>query len=160
MNELLSHIKIQFAMSYQMMEKQIEVCPDRLWNKRAGGYVFWQQIVHALTGTLYWLRPEGTPFVEPFAGRGVYPELEKTPETELSRDELRGLSKNVREQNERLFAGREADWLMEKSPVYDRILNLDAILMQIRHLQYHCGHCNSILRENGEKAVEWLEYNG
>lgn len=32
--------------------------------------------------------------------------------------------------------------------------------MQIRHMQYHVGHCNSILRENNKEAVDWIDYLG
>lgn len=37
---------------------------------------------------------------------------------------------------------------------------IDIILMQIRHVQYHVGHFNSILREQGKKVVDWTDYFG
>jgi len=43
------------------------------------------------------------------------------------------------------------------SDIYIKISNMDVILMQIRHLQYHVGHCNSILRERGAEAVDWID---
>ncbi len=33
-----------------------------------------------------------------------------------------------------------------------------SLLCQIRHVQYHMGHCNSILRHFHYKAVEWIGY--
>jgi hypothetical protein len=42
----------------------------------------------------------------------------------------------------------------------DKISNMDVLLMQIRHIQYHVGHCNSILRDRGYRAVDWIEYCG
>ncbi|MGE5557484.1 MAG: hypothetical protein ACM3WV_02610 [Bacillota bacterium] len=32
----------------------------------------------------------------------------------------------------------------------------DVIISQIRHIQYHVGHCNSILRHHRFEAVEWI----
>ena len=46
----------------------------------------------------------------------------------------------------------------EKSVLYDKITNMDIVLMLMRHIQYHTGHCDSILREDGFEAVEWLDY--
>jgi hypothetical protein len=50
--------------------------------------------------------------------------------------------------------------LTEKSIIYNNITNLDVILGQIRHLQYHVGHCESILRENGMTDLKWIDYLG
>jgi hypothetical protein len=33
-------------------------------------------------------------------------------------------------------------------------------MLIIAKVQYHEGHCNSILRENNRAAVEWIDYNG
>lgn len=66
----------------------------------------------------------------------------------------------VKQISEVFFAGKDDEWLGENSIIYHKIKNLDVIFMRIRRIQYHVGHCNSILRENRREAVEWLDYYG
>ncbi len=66
----------------------------------------------------------------------------------------------VKEISKAFFADKDDEWLGNNSIIYHKIKNLDVIFMQIRHIQYHVGHCNSILRENNREAVEWLDYYG
>jgi hypothetical protein len=51
-------------------------------------------------------------------------------------------------------------WLFEKSKAYEKINNLEVINMQIRHIQYHIGHIESIFRNEGIKTQEWIDYLG
>lgn len=157
---LLEIAKTQFDLSFSMLEKMIDQCPEDLWNEKKGGFVFWQQLLHAFTGMNFWMRQEGGHFVEPFAGRNVHPELDQEPEAQLTRGDLLGYKDAVKAIAEAFFEEKDDDWLGERASVYDKIRNLDVIFMQVRHIQYHVGHCNSILRENGREAVAWLDYYG
>ena len=104
-------------------------------------------------------QPKST-FSEPFAGRKVYPELDHEPEDKITRDEMVEYKDTVIVLCENFFEGKDEAWLAESSGIYDKISNLDIVFMQIRHIQYHVGHCNSILRERGLKAVDWIDYFG
>ncbi|MBU3144943.1 DinB family protein [Clostridium sp. CF012] len=152
--------KIQFELSFLMLEKMIEMCPDDLWNEKKGGFVFWQQLLHAFSGINYWLRMNNDKFIEPFADKKVFPELEHEPESILTKDDLTEYKNIVKSISETFFFEKDDEWLGNNSIIYDKIKNLDVVFMQIRHIQYHVGHCNSILRENNREAVEWLDYYG
>jgi len=89
MTHVIDSCREHFFMSFSMLEKMIEQCPEEVWNIKAGGFVFWQQLVHALSSVNFWMRKPGGVFVEPFAERKVYPELDQDPEGFVSRDELR-----------------------------------------------------------------------
>ena len=143
-----------------MLDRQIEICPDEIWGLTAGGFLFWQQVFHALTGALFWTRPHDREFVEPYNHRKLFPELDGVPEGALSKAESSELSAEVRAQITGLLADRTDAWLNQPSWIYDKVLNFDVLVGQIRHLQYHVGHCNSILRENNAPAAEWLDYLG
>ena len=160
MNRIAVTCKTHFFLSFSMLEKLIEQCPEDIWDIKAGGFVFWQQILHTLTGANFWMRQPGSDFKEPFAERAVYPELDQEPAGRVSREEMILYKDTVKSLCEKLFEGRDDAWLTEPSGIYDRISNLDVILGQIRHIQYHVGHCNSILRDRGRKAVDWVEYFG
>lgn len=159
-NNMLEIAKTQFDLSFSMLEKIIDKCPDDLWAAKKGGFVFWQQLLHAFTGINFWLRTNNDKFREPFEDKKVYPELEQEPENQLTKDDLTEYKNFVKEITKIFFQGKDDKWLVEGSIIYNKITNLDVIFMQVRHIQYHVGHCNSILRENNREAVEWLDYYG
>ena len=99
-NNLLKIAKTQFDLSFSMLEKMIEQCPDDLWNEKKGGFVFWQQLLHALTGINFWLRMNNEEFIEPFADKKVYPELDNDPENQLTKSDLTEYKNIVQEISE------------------------------------------------------------
>lgn len=149
--------KAQFFQAFTMMENMIEQCPEEIWSIKAGGFVFWQQILHTLSGSNYWMRQPGSTFEEPFADRTVYPELDGEPVGRISREEMTVYKDYVKDLCRDFFEGKDDSWLAEPSGIHDKISNLDVMLLQIRHIQYHVGHCNSILRDRGLEAVDWIE---
>jgi hypothetical protein len=157
---MLKIAKIHFDLSFKMLEQMINQCPEDLWNKKKSGFVFWQQLLHAFTGINFWLRENNARFIEPFSGKKVYPELDNDPEVNLSKEELSEYKDGIKQLCETFFQDKDDNWLNGNSIIYDKIKNLDIIFMQIRHIQYHVGHCNSILRENNREAVDWLDYYG
>lgn len=157
---MLDHIRTHFDLSYDMLLNQIEICPDTLWDDRVSGFVFWQQILHVLAGVDFWTRSEQGDFKEPFKSRKVYPELEKAPMGFISRREMRIYAGEVYSQVESLFEEKNDPWLLEKNPLYNKISNIDVIEMQIRHIQYHIGHCDASLRERNFSPSEWFDFQG
>lgn len=61
---------------------------------------------------------------------------------------------------QRSFSGKDDGYLKSASTIYEKISNIDIVLMQVRHIQYHVGHRNSILRDKNREAVDWLDYYG
>lgn len=116
--------------------------------------------MHAITGSLFWFRAEPKEFLEPFSDLNVYPELEKEPENMLSKNQIKDLLKQVVELADSFFLIFDSEKLIEPSVLYDKITNLDVVFGQIRHLQYHIGHCESILREAGITELKWVDYFG
>lgn len=143
-----------------MLEQMIETCPNDLWNEKKGGFVFWQQLLHAFTGINFWLRLNNDKFIEPFLDKKVYPELDNEPENQLTKSDLTEYKNMVKEIVKVYFADKDDECLEADSAIYKKIKNLDVIFGQVRHIQYHVGHCNSILRENYRDAVEWIDYFG
>lgn len=157
---IFDSVKIHFDLSFDMLEKMITQCPDELWDKKLAGFVFWQQILHALAGVEFWMRRKDDVFVEPFAERKVYPELEHDPEGSVTRDEMTEYKDRVKTLCGGFFEGGNDAWLGEPSGIYDKLRNIDIVMMLTRHIQYHVGHCDSILRDRGYEAVEWVDYFG
>ena len=158
--EIIDRLHIHFNLSYKMLETHIGNCPDELWDVKAGGFVFWQQLLHAVTGLKFWTRPEKGDFIEPFSERNVYPELEKAPEGHVSKSEMRALFDETMRQVDGFFGDKDDEWLFADNAIYGKLKNFDIVEMQIRHIQYHVGHCNAILRERDLPAVGWEENYG
>jgi len=157
----LNSLKNQFFLSFSMLEKIIEICPDELWNKKISGFVFWQQLVHTFSGIHGWLReekPEVIPSFPTFNGKSIYPEFENDPEIMLTKAEIKNLCNETKETAEKWFEGKDDDWL--KKPLFNKLTNFDNTTCQLRHLMYHIGHCEAIFREHGIKTGDYLDYYG
>jgi hypothetical protein len=110
----LDSLKSQFFLSFSMIEKIIEICPDKLWDKKVSGFVFWQQLLHTFSGIHCWLReekPEIIPSFPIFNGKKLYPELENDPEIILTKADLKKLCNETKESEEIWFNGRDDNWL-------------------------------------------------
>ena len=160
--KLLNSLKNQFFVSFSMLEEIIEGCPDELWNKKASGFVFWQQFIHTFAGMKGWLRAEkmdGIPYSQ-INGINIYPEFEKDPEAILTKNDIKNCYNEIKEIVEKWFNGKDDDWLKSPYKIYDKINNLDMTIGQIKHMMYHIGYFEAIFRENGIKTGEYLEYFG
>ena len=140
--------------SFEGLEKQIEVCPDDLWNKKVSGYYFWQYILHAFISVHYWLREEKTEFNEPYKDeKNLYPQMEKKPQKILSKDDIRNFCTETKFFAEKWFNGKDDDWLKQTFKIYDEWQNWEIIVGLVGHLSYHVGYSDAILRENGINSV-------
>jgi len=67
---------------------------------------------------------------------------------------------------EKWFLDKNDDWLEKlffvKSPDerLNEATNFDIIMSQIKHFDYHIGHCESIFRNNSIDPKEYFEYFG
>jgi hypothetical protein len=144
-----------------MLERCIETCPDQLWNKKLSGFVFWQQLIHALTGIHSWLKEEKLEEIPSFAiysGKNVFPDFGYDPEIMLTKTDVHILFRETKRTAEKWFNGKDDDWL--KKPIFNTFTNFDNTLSHLRHLMYHAGHCEAIFRENNIPPGDYLDYLG
>ncbi|MHB9295539.1 hypothetical protein PilKf_01285 [Pillotina sp. SPG140] len=153
----LNSLRKNYEISLVMLEKIIELCPNDLWDKKLSGFIFWQQLIHCIFSILYWFKEKDTPCIEPFKDKNLYPELDGIPETILTRTEVKKCFNEAKLLGEIFFSEKDDVWLTLPSNVYNQITNFDNIIMQMRHIQYHVGHCDAILRANNLKTGEYLD---
>ncbi|HOV25825.1 MAG TPA: DinB family protein [Pseudobacteroides sp.] len=156
--DLKELLKRHFDPSFEMLEKMIQQCPDELWTQVNGGFPFWQQIFHTYESIDYWMRKTDENYEEPIYDKDVTFDLNKTCSDYLSKDELMTYSKKIRKKVERFFNELESQDFLKLSNGNDIFTYSDKVLVQIRHIQYHIGHCNSILRNHKYDAVKWIGY--
>lgn len=162
---LVRIINRQFESSYQMLYEMVEACPDEMWTKINGAFPFWQQIYHAAYWLDFWIRDvyDGCEFRSMIFDESVSFELDENATvfgTYLKKEELRTYLEKIHDKTERVFEHLNDEALL--SPIipgkYDYTY-ADVITGQVRHVMYHVGHCNSILRHYNIPAVEWIAHN-
>ena len=159
---ILTMLKNQFFIIVTMLEKIIEICPDEIWNSKKSGFIFWQQLMHTLSGMTGWLRedePEATPFSE-INGKNIYPEFEKDPEIVVTKGEVLEYFNETKASAEKWFCAKNDEWLKLPHKIHSSITNFDITIGQFKHIMYHIGYCEAIFRENGTETAEYIDYDG
>ena len=154
-------LKRQFDPSFEMLCRIVEQCPEEVWHKEEVGSPFWQQVYHTTYWVDFWLREEyrQAEFRSLIFTKDVSFELDKVSRECLTQDESKEYLGRVQEKLGRFFEMLDDDKLRSPIVEWSGFTYLDAIISQIRHVQYHVGQCNTILGFGGLKAVEWVAYN-
>ena len=159
-------IKCQYDYSITMLHEIIGACPNELWTETKDSFPFWQQIYHALYWTDYNIQ-------ESHGGEKIFcrknemnisHELNKEAldsSEYLTKDEMNHYIQAIIEKKDRFFSNLTDKILFEPIPYrQDGITYFDIITNQIRHIMYHVGHCDCILRINGLLVKAWLSIYG
>ena len=156
MDPVIQTFKNDFDRFYDMLIMQIDVCPDNLWTAKEGGYFYWQQVLHAIGVTEMYTVKDGDKF-SPKYGMPVIM-LSEEPADYLSKDELRELALDVREKVYDYLNSLKPEQLLTLHPFFTKALKKDTnylamLIALVRHLCYHIGCLDSVLRNNGLKGV-------
>jgi hypothetical protein len=164
-NILVKILEKRFALYFNMLEDIIDMCPNDLWNKKCSGYVFWQQLVHAFSGTYLWLRDEKINFFDGIDdginGLKINTELDVEQKDALkeiySKIDVLKICSGTKDNCEKWFHGKEDNWLFLPFKMFEKFTNFDVTIGQIEHIMYHIGHCEAIFRENNIKTRKYLD---
>ncbi len=74
---------------------------------------------------------------------------------EQPRAQVASLAAETRQVVDRFFKALDRGLLSARSPVNADFTLADALLHQIRHISYHVGHCDAILRGLRLPAARW-----
>jgi hypothetical protein len=58
MEQIIDGFKTEFDRFFGLLQDQLEACPEHLWNKPAGKFIFWQHHLHTLVCTLLFSSPD------------------------------------------------------------------------------------------------------
>ncbi|MCL1915096.1 MAG: DinB family protein [Desulfovibrionaceae bacterium] len=149
----------EFERFWAMMEKQVEICPEGLWGVKAGGYVYWQQIWHAMV--IAELNAIEDPEVKALSvdkySRDVAL-LSNTLAQAPAKAEILEEGGRIKKLAVGYYESLSVASLAMEHPALSKRLGkphtrLHAALGTIRHLNYHIGACDAILRERGLPGV-------
>lgn len=153
---IIEGFRAEFDRFFDLLEKQIETCPDDLWTRKAGGFVVWQQFFHSLACILLFAGSEDV-----FTSLGYSPQvmmLSGESDKVMSREEMRTLAQKAKQKAHAFFDGQSTATLTEKNEGLSKGLGRDmtnqtAAIALIRHNCYHLGGCDAVLRDNGLPGV-------
>ncbi|MDR2801484.1 MAG: DinB family protein, partial [Desulfovibrio sp.] len=140
---------------FDALEDIVRRCPDELWTRRQGGYIFWQQIYHLLVNA-------GTYALGQTAPSPLYPEAvqflnEDAPDT-LSKERLLAFMGDTRKALDAYLAALPDDELSKRHEVRSKRLGrdvtvLEAFFQMSGHFYYHIGASDAMLRDIGVKGA-------
>ena len=157
-NPLIQCFKSEFDRFFELLKKQVEVCPQDLWTKKVGGYIFWQQQLHAVmcVGLIYVEENDDIAAEVGFSREVIM--LSAEPSEEMSKEGLFILVEKVHKLAHTFMSSINDADLTKKHTVMSKTLgremsNQNALIAMTRHCCYHLGCCDAILREHGIKGV-------
>ncbi|MDL2229061.1 hypothetical protein LJC14_02310 [Treponema sp. OttesenSCG-928-L16] len=163
-------MKERFDLYFKQVEEIIELCPEDLWNKKASGYTFSHQLVHALGNIYLWLRDEKISFFDGIAdginGLSINNELDMESEDlnngAYSKKDVLEIYRGTKDQCAKWFKDKDDTWLLLPIKMdigSDNVFTNFAVTIQMsEHIMYHIGHCEAILREHNIKIRTYLGY--
>ena len=165
MNEIVKMLKVQYEDSYKMLKNAVEICPDGLWKADNNGLPVWNQIVHALIGSDFWLRLDYTADFESCFS------LPDNLGEKLFRDEWCNESDGFMTKEQVMECFKKYD--VKKDKFFDllndemlskKILDdmdftyLSVICAQIRHIMCHVGMCEDAIIAFGGEEIPWVAF--
>lgn len=161
-NQYVEILKRGFMPSFKMLKGIVDNCPEDIWLKEVRGFPYWQQVYHVSFFVDYWLREDyskGVEFRSVIFDKEVYVELDQRSDEVLTKNELQDYLIKIEEKIEGIFANLTDEQLLEEIVPGSGFTYNDVILSQIRHIQYHVGNANSLLKYQDVPTVNWMGYN-
>jgi hypothetical protein len=151
---LFDRLRGHLEKSLKMLENVIASCPDQMWYETHGGFPLWHQVYHAIESINYWFCIDREKYARETYGKKITDDLGQRCDDVLTKAEIDDYFSRTGKIVDAYFNGLERDAGEDRGEEHD-IAKIDEIIGQIRHIQYHIGHCNAIFRESGIRAVDW-----
>lgn len=149
--------KKSFDDIYDLLEKAVEVCPPALWMRKAGGFYYWQQLVHVF-GLIdaFVLEPDAPPTQTRY-GLDIL-RLLKEGGPAPQKKEVLTLAKTMRTTADAYFSRMTDDALFTRNESRSQrkkreVSQLEAMITLVGHGHFHVGACDALLRENGAAGL-------
>lgn len=152
----------QFKSALQMLQNNIEICPDALWNDASYTNIYWQIVYHTLHYTRLYLSTSQETFIPWAEHHANWHRFEK-----VNSDEKRGttsfqysklaLLPYVAQTNEDVESQIiEKDFYNISGFEWLKLNRLEVHLYNLRHLQHHTGQLIERLQQNNVRGLIWV----
>lgn len=165
MNEIVKMLKVQYDDSYKMLKSAVEICPDELWKAYNNGLPVWNNVVHALIGSDFWLRLDyKANFLSSFSlpegiGEKLYQD-EWCGETDgfMTKEQVMDCFKLFDVKKDKFFDSLDDEMLCKKILDDMDFTYLSVICAQIRHIMCHVGICQDAITVFGGGDIPWAAF--
>lgn len=165
MNETVKMLKIQYDDSIKMLKSVVEICPEELWKAHNNGLPVWNNVVHALIGSDFWLRLDYmADFVSSFSlpesiGEKLYRD-EWCGENDgfMTKEQVMDCFKIFDVKKDKFFDSLDDETLCRKILDDMDFTYLSVICAQIRHIMCHVGICQDAVTAFGGDDIPWIAF--
>jgi len=154
-------LRRSFDPSLKMLRVMVEKCPPGVWLDAGAGFPFWQQVWHTCFFVDFWLREDyskGAAYRVMTFDNDLPVELDKASEEHLTKEEALEYLERLQEKADRFFESLDDERLLQPVVEGRSLTYLDVILGQIRHIQYHVGNGNRMLKSRNAETSGWLAF--
>lgn len=157
MRDTVQALAGSFERGFMLLSKLLEDCPDELWGKRGKGFPYWQHLYHVFDVMDFFVLPRDGAF-GPRPCTADESMFRSTPDTPLSKDELRSFGQRMKADADRWIQSvSDADLAKKHEGCSSRMgadmTNATVLALLIGHNMYHIGCLDTIRREAGLKGV-------
>ncbi|NHJ31795.1 MAG: DinB family protein [Asgard group archaeon] len=146
--------KNEYHALIQMLQKEIKLCTEELWNKEIDEPPFWQQVYHTIYYLDFYLGDNPKKRPERFT---VRENLNEKMDEILTKKELLDYLASVKEKCDQVLKELTMEKLEEKNSYFWTGPTLaHRLIYNIRHSQHHIGRLNSILRRHMGDVSKWI----
>jgi hypothetical protein len=151
--------RFAFAEVLGALKKDIDNCPDALWEKKFGGDFYWQQVYHAIATTAELLSenmtlpefplPMNVSNLEEYPGREYITNYTGAHGKDLMHKSIEVVEKHIGAYFDTLNPDdlmKPIDFFGQQMPLYSKLG------ITISHIMYHVGALDAALRDHGAKA--------
>ncbi len=150
---VLRAFRDSFDSTYDKLEKAVELCPDDLWGKKVGGFLFWQQIYHTFTAIDFTILEPGDAPTQSLYPIEVGRLLRDEAEIPAKADIL-AVAATMKKAFHAWLGGMTEAKLAERNELRSQrfgreINNFHALVLLVGHGQFHVGECDAAFRDHG-----------
>ena len=136
----------------QLCDKFWVICPERIWQKKAGGWPVGQQFYHILFATSMFLAGMGESGIENPDPKGG--QLGEARDYCPSKDTAKRFFNNISLGIDKLLNRLDDAELLKNNPGFSQRLgkevnNAECLNLMVAHMLYHLGSCDAALRDEG-----------
>lgn len=155
--DVVKAMKGPVEMSFTLLDKFIDACPDDLWVEKKGGWPVWQQVYHAIGAVYLFIEAPGQTAPPPLVSPGVGALSEVASEA-VGKAEIKAALNGAKALADKFLAGLDdGDLSKLNEPLFAKAklkMSLAGTVSMLGgHTLYHLGSCDAALRERGLPGV-------
>lgn len=148
-----------------MLKNIVSICPSALWTADNDGAPVWNQVIHSLMGSDFWLRTDYSsefvsclPIPENVRDRLWTEEWCSVQDGFMTKEQVMDALSAFEKKKSEFFSVLTDDMLSRKILPDMEFTYLSVICAQIRHIMCHAGMCAAAVTAAGGEELPWIAF--